>query len=365
MAISAILVLEDGTTFTGQGFGAPGRSFGEVVFNTGMTGYQEVLTDPSYAGQIVTMTYPLIGNYGINDEDAQSARPQVRGLVVREAANFPSNWRSQESLEQYLRRHGITGIMGVDTRALTRRLRQHGTMRGILSTRPEDGAAPARLAAEARNTVLDGPALVPSVSTPQAGEVPGSGYRVVVLDFGIKRNILRSLADLGCHLLVVPWNTTAGEIAALRPDGIFLSNGPGDPKDVPEAAATLRQLLGRYPIFGICLGHQILGLALGGDTYKLKFGHRGANHPVKELASSRVYITSQNHGYAIDPESLPGELRVTHLNLNDNTVEGMEHSQLPVYSVQYHPEAAPGPWDSTYLFQRFLDYMGKGRTAYA
>ncbi|TDA68751.1 MAG: carbamoyl-phosphate synthase small subunit [Clostridia bacterium] len=361
----AILVLEDGTSFIGQGFGAQGRSFGEAVFNTGMTGYQEVLTDPSYAGQIVTMTYPLIGNYGINEEDAQSEQPQVRGFVVREAASFPSNWRSQESLEQYLRRHGIIGLMGVDTRALTRRLRQHGTMRGIISTRPEDVAAPAGLAEEARNTAFAGPALVPSVSTRRAYEIPGSGYRVVVLDFGIKRSILKSLASLGCHLMVLPWNTTADAVMALRPDGVFLSNGPGDPKDVPQAAATLRQLLGRYPIFGICLGHQILGLALGADTYKLKFGHRGANHPVKELASSRVYITSQNHGYAIAPESLPPELRITHLNLNDGTVEGLEHTDLPVYSVQYHPEAAPGPWDSTYLFQRFLDYMARGRKAYA
>lgn len=356
---AAVLALEDGTTFLGRALAARGRQFGEVVFNTGMTGYQEVLTDPSYAGQIVTMTYPLIGNYGINEEDAESSRPQVRGLVVREACGYPSNWRSQEDLEHYLARHGIVGIQGVDTRSLTRRLREQGTMRGIISSEPQDVARPEELVSQARASQLDGPALVPGVTAPAAYHLVGKGYRVVVMDFGIKQNILRCLHQFDLDLIVVPCRTTVDEIDAYRPQGIFLSNGPGDPKDVPQAIATVRKLIGRYPIFGICLGHQIMGLALGADTFKLKFGHRGANHPVKELADGRVYITSQNHGYAIDAQSLPEELHITHINLNDGTVEGMEHRYLPVYSVQYHPEAAPGPRDSAYLFERFLQQMAQ------
>lgn len=356
----AVLALEDGAVYVGEAFGAPGRSFGEVVFNTGMTGYQEVLTDPSYAGQIVNMTYPLIGNYGLNPDDDQSSRPWVRGFVVREACPEPSNWRAVETLHGFLARHGIIGLAGVDTRALTRRIRTRGTMRGLLSTLAADLADPQRLVREARQTPLDGPALVPAVSTATPYHLPGTGPRVVVLDLGLKRNILRQLVALNFDLVVVRYDTPAAEILALEPRGVVLSNGPGDPKDVPQAVATVKALIGRLPLFGICLGHQVLGLALGGDTYKLKFGHRGANHPVKDLHSGRVYITSQNHGYALAAESLPPEVEVTHLNLNDATVEGIRHRAYPIYSIQYHPEAGPGPEDSRYLFEDFVRFVSGG-----
>ncbi|KKM10000.1 carbamoyl phosphate synthase small subunit [Clostridiales bacterium PH28_bin88] len=359
--MTAILALEDGTIFRGKGFGYQGRQSGEVVFNTGMTGYQEVLTDPSYAGQIVTMTYPLIGNYGLNDQDSESAAPRVRGFVVREACDHPSNWRAREALSGYLARHRIIGLAGIDTRALTRRIRNHGTMRGFLSTLPEDVNRPEALAAEAAQLKLTGPELVRSVATTETYRLPGHGPRVVVLDFGIKQNILRMMAGMGCDLAVVPGYTPADQVLALDPQGVFLSNGPGDPKDVPEAIVSMRELIGRRPIFGICLGHQILALALGGDTYKLKFGHRGANHPVQDLATGRVYITSQNHGYAVDAESLPPDVTVTHRNLNDGTVEGLRHRDLPLFSVQYHPEAAPGPEDSRYLFDEFLQMIHEQR----
>ncbi|MHB1418818.1 MAG: glutamine-hydrolyzing carbamoyl-phosphate synthase small subunit [Bacillota bacterium] len=354
----SVLVLEDGTVFQGQAFGYPGKTSGEVVFNTGMTGYQEVLTDPSYTGQIVTMTYPLIGNYGINEEDEESRGPKVRGLVVREFCSYPSNWRSTETLEDYLKRYRIPGIFGIDTRALTRKIRSHGTMRGVISSREEDVHNPEQLILEAASLTVNGPELVRAVTTPEAYHIPGEGLRVAVLDFGIKQNILRVLRGIGCDLTVFPSRATVSEVLAVDPDGIFLSNGPGDPKDVPEAIETIKALVGKKPIFGICLGHQILGLAMGADTYKLKFGHRGSNHPVKDLASQRVYITSQNHGYAIKAETLPESLAVTHVNLNDGTVEGMTHRELPIYSVQYHPEAAPGPEDSRYLFDRFMENMG-------
>ncbi len=354
------LILEDGTVLEGEAFGAAGTSVGEVVFNTGMTGYQEVLTDPSYAGQIVTMTYPLIGNYGINADDIESWKPHVRGFLVREWCDLPSHWRSTGTLEAYLREHSIIGLCGIDTRALTRHLRRRGTMRGALTT--DAGAAPDALAALAREWSPAG--LVEEVTTrePYTLEPPNPdepGPHVVVVDFGVKRNILRSLRNLGCRVTVVPAGSTADEILARRPDGVLLSNGPGDPADVAGAPEMVRGLVGKLPLFGICLGHQILGLSFGGRSFKMKFGHRGVNHPVTDLETGRSYITTQNHGYALDPGSLEGTgLVVTHTNLNDGTVEGMRHTSLPVFSVQYHPEACPGPEDSMFLFDRFFEMMG-------
>ncbi|ABZ84009.1 carbamoyl-phosphate synthase, small subunit [Heliomicrobium modesticaldum Ice1] len=423
---AAYLLLEDGTLFKGIPFGYRGSSTGEVVFNTGMTGYQEVLTDPSYAGQIVTMTYPLIGNYGINAGDAESAKPQVRGYIVREACARPSNYRSEKTLDHYLAQHRIPGLAGIDTRSLTRRIREHGTLRGAIinganslsngqalngtngsasvkgfnsandrygmssaDAAPWEGEALANLRTGARtsleaifaqmdeasytcwieyltavrNLPVAGPHLVSSVTTPQAYVIPGDGFRVAVLDFGIKENILRMLKALDCHLMVFPAHAPAEEIGAANPDGLFLSNGPGDPKDVAPAIETISHFLRPgttarpLPIFGICLGHQLLGLAAGADTYKLKFGHRGANHPVKDLRTGRVFITSQNHGYAIDENTLPKGFTVSHRNGNDDTVEGLRHQHLPLYSVQYHPEAAPGPHDSAFLFDEFIANM--------
>ena len=364
----ALLALEDCTVFWGKPFGARGETFGEVVFNTNLTGYQEVLTDPSYKGQIVTMTYPLIGNYGINDADLESRRPQVEGFIVKEGSKRASNWRAQYTLEEWLQHHGVVGIQGIDTRALTRHLRTRGAMRGAIAT---TDLAPDRLIARVQASPgLIGRDLVCEVTcaTPYtwtAGEWrwpeeyaktvadPRERFRIVAYDFGLKRNILRKLVHSGCDVTVVPAHTPAAEALQGNPDGIFLSNGPGDPEGVPYAIETVRQLIGVKPIFGICLGHQILGLALGGKTYKLKFGHRGGNHPVMHLSTHQVEITAQNHGFAIDAESLPAEVEVTHLNLNDRTVEGMRHRELPVFSVQYHPEASPGPHDSWYLFERF------------
>ncbi|KNZ70145.1 carbamoyl-phosphate synthase small subunit [Thermincola ferriacetica] len=358
--MKAVLVLEDGTVYEGKGFGAVGEQFGEVVFNTGMTGYQEILTDPSYCSQIITMTYPLIGNYGINDEDFESIRPFCKGFVVREFCEHPSNWRSGKTVNEYLEEKGIVGISGVDTRALTRRLRNHGTMGGIIASGDFD-------IDELKEKVKQpptwtGPELVLEVTTREPYNLPNDGYKVVLMDFGAKKNIARSLYNLGCDVTVVPAQTTAEEILAMNPDGIMLSNGPGDPAAVPFAIETVKKLLGEKPIFGICLGHQILGLAFGAKTYKLKFGHRGANHPVKDLATGKVHITSQNHGYAVDGDSLTDkDLEVSHINMNDGTVEGLRHKTMPVFSVQYHPEAAPGPWDSEYLFNQFLDLMEKWR----
>ncbi|MHB8156278.1 MAG: glutamine-hydrolyzing carbamoyl-phosphate synthase small subunit [Desulfocucumaceae bacterium] len=356
--MKAILALEDGTYFTGSAFGSRGEHWGEVVFNTGMTGYQEILTDPSYCGQIVVMTYPLIGNYGINREDFESTKSYVRGYVVKEACDHPSNWRASYKLTDFLAREGVPGISGVDTRALTRHLRSFGTMRGVIST---DGSDPAALVEKARSCPqLTGQKMVPEVSTKEIYRVEGQGHRVVLMDFGSKLNIIRHLQRRGCDICVVPPTTSAGDIMALNPKGVMLSNGPGDPVDVPYAAQTVKELAGRVPIFGICLGHQIMSLAMGARTYKMKFGHRGSNHPVKDFLTGRVYITSHNHGFSVDEGSMEGlGLEVTHRNLNDNTVEGMRHLSLPLFSVQYHPEASPGPTESEYLFEQFIDMMDK------
>jgi carbamoyl-phosphate synthase small subunit len=369
----ALLALADGRVFRGEALGATGEAQGEVVFNTSMTGYQEILTDPSYRGQMVCMTYPLIGNYGVNPEDVESRRPWVDGFIVKEACPFPSSWRSTLPLDDYLRQHRIVGIQGIDTRALTRHLRDHGAQEGIISTEEPDGA---RLAERARaRPGLIGRDLVTEVSV----EAPhrwtegpwdlARGYtapaptrfKVVAFDSGIKQNILRCMAGLGCDVEVVPADTGAAAVLERKPDGVFLSNGPGDPEAVLYLVEAVRGLIGRAPIFGICLGNQILGLAFGGSTYKLKFGHHGGNHPVKDLSTGRVEITAQNHGFAVDPRSVEtAGLIETHVNLNDGTSEGMRHRELPIFSVQYHPEASPGPHDAHYLFRRFVDLMTKG-----
>jgi len=359
MAKRGYLALEDGTVLHGETLGRAGEETGEVVFNTGMTGYQEVLTDPSYAGQIVVMTYPLIGNYGVNVADCEARQSFVRGFVVHEACRVPSNWRREKTLDEFLADQGIIGLTGVDTRLLTRRLRTQGTMRGVITT---DCADPEALVERARNCpLLSGQELVLQVAVREPFTVPGEGPRVVLMDFGAKENIIRSLHARGLEVVVMPPRTSAREVMAVSPAGVVLSNGPGDPVDVPYAVAATRELLGRLPVFGICLGHQIMGLALGGTTYKLKFGHRGANHPVQDLASRRVYITSQNHGFAVAADSLKDPaVYVSHLNLNDNTVEGLDHREWPAFSVQYHPEASPGPHDSDYLFDRFSGLLGGG-----
>ncbi len=355
--MKARLVLEDGSCWEGVALGAQGRVFGEVVFNTSMTGYQEILTDPSYRGEIVVMTYPLIGNYGINEEDFESARPQVQGFVVREACAEPSNWRARESLDRFLARHGVVGIAGVDTRALTRRLREQGTMKGVIST---DDAPVAELVEAARQAPsLSDQDLVQQVCTPYPYLfADGHGPHVVVVDYGAKANIPRELALRGCRVTVAPGTFTAAELLRLGPDGVVLSNGPGDPERITFAHEAVRGLVGRVPLFGICLGHQIIGLALGGQRFRLKYGHRGANHPVKDLETGRAYITSQNHGFAIaDGSWSDPDLLVSHRSLNDGTIEGFRHRSLPIFSVQYHPEASPGPRDSRHLFDRFLEAM--------
>ncbi len=369
----AILALADGGVFRGESFGADGEAVGEVVFNTSMTGYQEILTDPSYHGQLVAMTYPEIGNVGVNAEDVESRMPFVGGFIVKEYWEPPSNWRSQASLGDYLRQHGIVGIAGIDTRALVRRLRAAGAQMGIISTVELE---PARLVARACSAPgLVGRDLVTEVTcaepydwghgrwTLERGYVEGrpaggASRFVVAYDFGIKHNILRNLVDSGCSVRVVPAQTDAEAVLALGPEGVFLSNGPGDPDAVPYARENVRRLLGRVPIFGICLGHQILSLALDAKTYKLKFGHHGGNHPVKDLRTGRVEITAQNHGFAVAADSLGADVEVTHLNLNDRTVEGLAHRRLPIFSIQYHPESSPGPRDARYLFARFIDVMG-------
>jgi carbamoyl-phosphate synthase small subunit len=381
---TAKLALEDGTVFTGTAFGARGEVDGEVVFNTSMTGYQEILTDPSYHGQIVAMTYPQIGNYGVNEDDAESRRPWVRGFVVRELSGRVSNFRAAGSLESYLERNGIIAIEGIDTRALVRLTRERGALKGILSTTDLDDAGLIAKAQASPGLVgrdLAREVMPPSVSTWDRGldasyrlvarggqpaesvhhsnpADPG-GPHVVALDFGMKWNILRHLVDLGCKVTVVPGSATADEILSFDPDGIFISNGPGDPRPLTDATATLRTLIRTasasrgIPIFGICLGHQLLGQAFGARTFKLKFGHRGANHPVRNEATGRVEITTQNHGFAVDPTTLPSDIEPSHINLNDQTLEGLRHKRLPVFSVQYHPEASAGPHDSDYLFDEF------------
>ncbi len=369
----ALLLLEDGTAFTGYTFAGHGRALGEVVFNTSMTGYQEVLTDPSYKGQIVTMTYPLTGTYGINDQDMESSAIQVEAFIVKEYQDFASNWQSNRSLADFLEAYGKIGIEGIDTRALTRHLRLGGAMRGIIATDTDD--VKSLMDQVQAFPGLCGVDLVQHVTcqkpyrwqngplddgTPPAWSESLSGYRVAALDCGIKYNILRMLEKSGCQVIVYPAKTPAEEILAARPDGIFLSNGPGDPAAVSYVIETVRKLLGRRPLFGICLGHQILGLALVGETFKLRFGHRGANQPVKDFTTGRVEITSQNHGFCVDPKTLEDRsVRLTHINLNDNTLEGMEHLELPAFSVQYHPEASPGPHDASYLFERFTKLMDR------
>ena len=399
----ATLALADGTVFGGSSYGAEGEAVGEVVFNTCMSGYQEILTDPSYKGQIVTMTYPLIGNYGVNPEDVESHRPFVEGFVIKEGSVLPSNWRARKSLEEYLREYGIVGIQGIDTRALTRHIRDHGAQEGVISTVDED---PKSLVAKAKASPgLIGRDLVKEVcckesfpwgqgtwqwprgySEPRAAGDKGQlslfesrrsvlgarCYQVVAYDCGIKWNILRQLVSSGCDVIVVPASTTAEQVLELTPNGIFLSNGPGDPEGVPYLIETVGTLIGKKPIFGICLGHQIIGLALGGRTYKLKFGHHGGNQPVKDLTTGKVEITSQNHGFAVDMESFtsdpkgqvlgdPEDIVMTHVNLNDNTCEGLMHRRFPLFSVQYHPEASPGPHDANYLFKRFIEMMERER----
>lgn len=356
------LVLETGKIFIGESFGAQTEARGEVVFNTGMTGYQEVLTDPSYADQIVCMTYPLIGNYGINLEDNQSSKIKARGFIVKEAASDPNHWQLTETLDQELSKANIPGIKGIDTRALTRHIREYGVLKGIITTDLSD-LEKVKKDIKGWDNKED---IVAGVSTKEmyslkaipSQDKSDKKYHVVALDFGIKNNILEAMRKKGFDITVVPYNTPATDILALKPDGIFLSNGPGDPKNVPEGIKTISELAGKRPIFGICLGHQLLTLALGGDTYKLKFGHRGGNQPVQDLQTRKVNITSQNHGYAVDENSLLGlPLMVTHINLNDKTVEGLAHSELPIFSVQYHPEAGPGPNDSLYLFDQFAATM--------
>ncbi|MBO8141655.1 MAG: glutamine-hydrolyzing carbamoyl-phosphate synthase small subunit [Firmicutes bacterium] len=352
-AREAWLVLEDGTAFSGRAAGAPAEVAGEVVFSTSMTGYQEILTDPSYAGQIVVLTYPLIGNYGANSIDQQASRPWALGLVARELSPHPSSWRMEETLQDYLDRHGIPAVEGLDTRALVRRLREKGTMRGVLSTRPR----PVEELAEMARAVpdLSRQDLIGRVSTDAPYQLGEGRRHIAVVDLGCKRNILDSLVERDCRVTVLPAKATAAEILDLQPDGVLFSNGPGDPKQAQPAIAAARELIGKVPVFGICLGHQVLALACGADTYKLKYGHRGANHPVKDLESGKVYITSQNHGYAVREESLSGlPLVVTQRNVNDGTVEGLRHTGAPVMSVQYHPEASPGPKDSSFLFEAFL-----------
>ncbi|PYX95388.1 MAG: carbamoyl phosphate synthase small subunit [Acidobacteria bacterium] len=371
--MQAILALEDGRIFRGKGYGAKAECYGEVVFNTSLTGYQEIFTDPSYAGQIVVLTNPQIGNYGTNPEDNEAVRPFIEGLVVREFSPISSNWRSQQAADEYLERFNIPVIADVDSRALVRHLRTHGVMRGVVSLIESD---PDKLVAKARSIPkMDGTDLARVVSTKQryswnqgpiltyAGQPvkefsPEHALHVVAYDYGIKQNILRMLVDQGCNVTVVPAETSAEDVLALKPDGVFLSNGPGDPEPVTYAHDSIRKLAGKTPIFGICLGHQLVGLALGGKTYKLKFGHHGGNHPVRQETTGKIEITAHNHNFAVDPDSLKqSEVEMTHFDLNDGTLEGMRHKTMPLFTVQYHPEASPGPHDSHYLFGDFVKMM--------
>jgi carbamoyl-phosphate synthase small subunit len=384
--MKAFLALAGGCYFEGLAFGAEGEAVGEVVFNTSMTGYQEILTDPSYEGQLVAMTYPQIGNVGVNPEDVESRRPYTKGFIVKDYTARPSNWRAAQPLHEYMKQHGIVGIHGVDTRALVRHLRDHGSQEGVITT-VDSNSADAIAKAKA-SPGLVGRDLVKHVTCAEpydwnegnwelgggynkrvasksarrgkkAASFQSPAFSVIAYDFGIKYNILRNLAESGCRVKVVPAGTAAEDVLAMDPDGIFLSNGPGDPDAVPYAKYNVQKLIGKKPIFGICLGHQIMGLALGGKTYKLKFGHHGGNQPVMDMTTRKVEITAQNHGFAVDADSLPAAVAVTHLNLNDNTVEGLAHKELPIFSVQYHPESSPGPHDAKYLFRRFVGLMEK------
>jgi carbamoyl-phosphate synthase small subunit len=375
MTEKAILVLEDGSVYEGHSFGAETTAYGEVVFSTSMTGYQEMLTDPSYAGQILVPTYPLIGNYGINESDFESKQIQVRGFAVREYCSQPSHWQSTRTLHEFLLAYGIPGISGIDTRALTRRLRSVGVMMGILSSEMTIEEASAELKSLPGYGSVDfvhqvstektyewqsnTPATVtlPSLSL-RGASVTKQSLKILVIDYGLKYNILRILSRLGCQASAIPCTASAEDVLALIPDGIVLSPGPGDPALLDDITDTVKELIGRKPIMGICLGHQLIGKALGAQTFKLKFGHRGGNHPVRDLVTGRVYITAQNHGYAVDADTLKGGLEVSHINLNDGTVEGLRHRDLPILSIQYHSEASPGPWDNRYLFERFLEMVG-------
>ena len=378
---TALLVLEDGRTFRGRRFGAPVDTAGEVVFNTSMTGYQEILGDPSYAGQIVTMTYPMIGNYGIAPEDFESRKPFLAGLIVKEPSRIPSNWRHERSLDDYMKAHNVAGFCDFDTRSLVRHLRTHGSKRGVIGDADtgveallaKARAVPSMAGCDLATVVTETkpyPWTRTSYILPRNGEVATDtaerqSYSVIAFDYGIKWNILRRLVDIGAKVTVVPAQTSADDIVRMKPDGIVLSNGPGDPEPVEYAVKTIRGLIGRVPIFGICLGHQLLGLAAGGRTYKLKFGHRGGNHPVMDLTTRKVEITSHNHGFAVDPDSLKSsDVDLTHINLNDQTLEGLRLKNAPAFSVQYHPEASPGPHDANYLFERFATMMreAKGRS---
>ncbi len=373
--MKVLIGLEDGTVLSGRSFTGPGEAVGEIVFNTSMSGYQEVLTDPSYTAQLVTMTYPLIGNYGVNDEDMESASAHPRAFLMREYQDVPSNYRATATLADFLRKYNILGVTGVDTRKLTRIIRTRGAMKAVISTTDPDAESLVRRAREWSGLV--GRDMVQRVSAERPylwrreGPVDGYGFpgepdgrlKVVAYDYGIKYNQLRLLTGRGCCVQVVPATTPAEEVLAMDPDGVFLSNGPGDPAGVEGVVENVRSLLGRKPVFGICLGHQILGLAYGGTTYKLKFGHRGGNQPVKDLTTGKVEITSQNHGFCVDPASLPAEIEVTHVNLNDGSLEGMRHTKLPAFSVQYHPEHAPGPHDAEYLFDRFIELMKQEKGA--
>jgi len=359
--MQAYLVLEDGLIFKGRSFGAIGEAYGEVVFNTSMAGYQEIITDPSYKGQIVVMTYPLIGNYGINKCDSESRKPFLEGFVVKEFSKLASNWRSEQGLEEYLKKNNILAIEGVDTRQLTLHIREKGAMKAVLSTLDFDMAGLINKAKKSRPLV--GVDLVKEVTIEKPykyARTKNSKYKVVVLDCGVKSNSLRQLHSLKCNIIVVPAQASAEQILGLGPDGILISNGPGDPAALVYVIKTVASLVGKVPIFGICLGHQILGLALGGKTYKLKFGHHGANHPVKDLRTERIAITSQNHGFCVDINSLnKKDIELTHINLNDGTAEGMRHRKFPLFSVQFHPEASPGPHDAGYLFDEFIAMMEK------